>query len=676
MKELKRDTPTPAAVYYHLLRDAPDEVEVAERAKRMGYTLEGNRLIDGEGKKYTFNKDGVAAQLAVAGRTIASGAGGMAGFSAGAVSPVPGGAYLGGASGAMMAGSAYDAAMEAQHPSNTPVGEQIAQARNEVGVELAAGVFGRGVEAAAPVIKSGYTTIKNGVTNAVSRIFNEQPVEKVLNPKETVKELLTVIKTGKMGDVDTMPDQEVLDAAQRMGLELPPNFSSTSPEYKQIVQALKGSGGSSIKQQEMAAIEQVTQEMDDTMVMLGREDVSAMSQELKGRWDSARNKSIQVADNIYEGIRHKIAQSKVKWRPLSVTELLDKKREEGPLIGAYKQLDSMFKGQNQTTYAYLDNIRKNLGAAYGGTPRGSFANESTHELGEIYTALSLDQARFARSFGLDKELAIAQKVTQGYMNIQDKMVDVFGKDLQGTLSQAITVAARGGKTGDVAGINRLLESVPGKFKKRVAANALDSYLTGGKGKLGAGYVERYELLHSPQNKTVREALYAKVPKEVQGRMKDTYTVTKGMIGALDEASNSKMAKDMIFAMDKESGFMSKLFGTVAMAGLATATKVHGAFALKSAMQDPGHENLLVIAADAMLSSPKFAQMMSSGVRGKGGAAAEAALAQTGQWKRWAKMQPQEVQDVIAAQGIFRFFVPEVNFGPSETPAWQQDFRSM
>jgi hypothetical protein len=664
---------TPVAIYYHLLRGDPDDVEIKERAGRLGYTIE-NGVLSGEGEAYNFNKDSVKARLSVAGRDIAATAGGMAGGMAGAASPVPGGMYVGGASGAMATGSAYDAAMETMHPSNTPMSEQVSQVRDELGVEVAAGALGRGVEAASPFVQSAFTTVKNGVSGVVGRILNEQPAHKVLNPREEIGEILESIRLGRGEDIDTVPDSDVIAAARSMGIEIPADFSSSSKAYQQVVQALRGSGGSALKQQELNAVESLSRELDDTFEMLGREDVGAISHDLKGMWTRQTARAKNIADQLYPKIRQaipaRIGNSRVTQKPLSVNEMLEAKRQEGPLMGGYKKLDSMLKGQENVTYAYLDNMRKQIGNAYGITPKGEFADATTHELGEIYSALMADQMRFARAFGLDREFALASKVAARKIDLDTKMIDTFGKDLQGTLGKAVQAASTGAKTGDVAGINRLIEMVPGKFKDRVAVSALDSYLTGNKGKLGKSFVERYEkFIATP---SVKNKLYQHIPKEAQARMENVYKVTKAMYGALDQKKNSSLARSMIFAMDKESGFLGRVFGAALTSAIATTTRTVGAFGVKGALQSSPHGSKMVQMADDLLASPKFIGMMEAGVAGRDIAAAEKALYGTPQWRRWAGMQPREVSDVIASQGIFKYLVPNVEMDmerPDRTPGF-------
>jgi|DEB0MinimDraft_3_1074331.scaffolds.fasta_scaffold06251_4 hypothetical protein len=661
---------TPAALYYHLLRDGADEVEMQSRAKRMGLTIDGGTLTDSQGNVYDFNKDSVKARMTLSGRDVATMAGGTVGGIVGAGSPMPGGTYLGGVSGGMIGGSAYDAAMEFQQPSGMSFAERLSEATEDFAFEVGAAVTGRGVEAASPYARGAmdaaseaYTSIKTGAKNAVARIMNEPPVERVMHPREGIQDILDAIKAGRPEEIEVVADADVLRAAQEMGIDIPIDFASNSQSYQRVVQALRSQHAPLLNQQEQTAIEALSRETDEVMELLGREDMSYMSNNLKGMWGRQQAKYDKWAGDLYTRIGGKIpswkGKQKITRRPLAIMELLEKKKADGPLKGIYKKLQRELDEQGSFTYSYLDDLRKDVGGGFGTTPKGRFAGTTDGNLKAVYAAATQDQQSFARAFGMDREFALAQKLMQKKFDLEKKMVDTFGKDLQGTLVRAVDAASRGIKSGDVQDINRLIELVPGKFKDRVAANALDRWLTGGKQQLGAGFVERYEVLQS--QKAVRHVLYKHVPKEVQGRMDNLYTVVKGMNNALGERKNKQLAVDMVVAMDKESGFLPRLFGAGLTSAVATHTGLVGAFGVKGAAMSGLPQASIVDAADAILGSPKFHNMMVAGARGASTDAAEKALAGTPAWRKWAGMQPQEVQDAIASQGIYRYFVPPANF---------------
>ena len=134
----------PFAVYSHLLTGDPDPVEQKVRARRMGYEIDGNRLVSNDGSVFKYDPESITAQLAREGRDTARMLGGLGGGVAGSPGG-PGGVLVGGGSGAMIAGSGYDLAMEAMHPSGQPLNENVSQLRGDITEELLAGAGGEAV---------------------------------------------------------------------------------------------------------------------------------------------------------------------------------------------------------------------------------------------------------------------------------------------------------------------------------------------------------------------------------------------------------------------------------------------------------------------------------------------------------------------------------------------------
>jgi len=654
---MARVSDTPYSVYYHMMSGDPDTVEQKLRAKRMGYEMspDGRRLINEKGEQFSFDPESATAQVAGSSRNVARATGGMGGAVLGAPGGPPG-AAVGGMSGSMMAGAGLDAVMEHMTPSNTPMGEEITQVRNDLGEEVAAAGLGRVVEAMSPYARSlmerGWTkakslglTIKNGVDTVTGRILNERPAADVVSPSEEITDLLDAINRGDLKKLNVEPDVDVMRAAERMGLVLPADMLSNNARFIQVAQGLKSGQGSFLREGEAQAISGLNREVDDILDASGNVDVAGFSEQLLTRWKDAAKVVGNKAGDLYNRI--KIPNSH-KFKPLSSASLLNEKKAQGPLLGIYAKMNKLV-GDKPLTYAHIDDIRKLIGEGYKN--KGPFKDTAKHQLDEVYAALSEDQMRAARIVGLDKELALAHKLSQAKFGLQEKMTNVFGNQLQKDLASTLEPAITGLHKGRYAAFDKLMDQIPAGQRKEVAGAGLKFFLTQGKPHITQSFVTRYEMLL--QNKAAMARLYKHLPKDVTKRIDDVYQVSKGIFRSVQQANHSKSARDLITNMDASSGMLAKVFGRAA--GVAAESAGIRGGSIMGGMFKP---QVFSVKADELLGSPKFAEMLEAGVKGESLAKAELALSKTKAYRSWIQLQDESVQDQIISSGLFRFFWDE------------------
>ncbi len=645
----------PFDVYYNILSGDPDEEEMKSRAKRMGYEIRDNLLSSKDGKQFLFDKDGLKARLAASSRDMARATGGLgggivggvAGAAAGGVGAIPG-AAIGGTSGSMIAGSAMDIAMGRQESQSTQ--DLRDEVSRDMGEEAVGIVGGKILSEAVPFIKRGYVSIKNGVNSVKDRILNEKPFDELQNSKESIEELLDAISSGKVEKIDPDSDIDVLRAAERMGIELQADQYSKSPRFIEIAQALKSSTPqSTLRAEELEVIGKLRKEADDILRQAGDVDVAGVSDTLLSKWGRSTKALSKKAGELYDKVSQTKGLRLARVKPLSTSEFLKAREQEGPLMGLHLKVKNMlFKdGDKPPTYAYLDRVRKHIGQGYKG--RGPFADSSTHELDEVYAVLSEDQMRAARVFGVDKELMLANKLVQAKKGVQDRMVSVFGKELNKDLGSKLEPAVAGLIRGRMGNFRSLMNKIPVGQRKQVAGTGLQYYLLGNKGHLTPAFVERYEKL--AKNKTAKAELYKYLPDHVISRVEDLYSVAKGVFRSAERANTSKTARDMIYAMNTKEGFLQRLQGMAISTGMS-ASGVKGGGAVNALFAQ--NSNSFSQRAEQLLGSPKFLTMAESGFSGKNLKSAEAALAKTASYKSWLREQPEDVATFIAGQGIFKY----------------------
>jgi hypothetical protein len=322
------------------------------------------------------------------------------------------------------------------------------------------------------------------------------------------------------------------------------------------------------------------------------------------------------ADTLYADVRAKIPASS----EAPAKNVLDFLKQRSNDLGGAENLSEMERrilkkltpknDGAQPTYALLDDVRKDVGAA--ARAAGPFKDADTGLAKKLYGLLSDDQALAAEAHGAADTYNAARQVVGVRKALEDDMAALFGKQLDKTMVPLMNGAVKDLGKGDAAKFAKMIASVPPEMRNEVATSGLSSFFqkTARGGEMDfAGYAKFMDGLE--RNSQAKNALFANLPEGAAQQLTDLAKVARGVAMAKGEfLSTGKALNTKV--LESADGFMNKVYEAVAQRGVTgliaegvtTASGFPGlATAVKSATMK-GKTDVLK-AADRLIASPEF-----------------------------------------------------------------------
>lgn len=456
---------------------------------------------------------------------------------------------------------------------------------------------------------------------------------------------------------ETAPDTATVNAAKRLGIEdhLQPDHVTTNQAYRELAQAVKSIPGSETRAAEMQGLEKVAARAEKLIDDIGgTTDLSTVSATVKKEMQSTQKQLEETADRLYTRVREEIplkaeapAENVLSFIGKRADELggeanlspMEKKilsrltpktsekvgqvaadpEQAGLLMGARaRPVQETVKTVRQPTYALLDDVRKDVGAA--SSMSGPFKDADTGLAKKLYELITEDQAKVVGSHGATELFNAARASVAVRKGLEDDLVSLFGKTLDGSLVGDLSGAVRSVSQGDTARLVRLLKTVPEAQRQQVMASGLTSAFrtAGTRGPINFGqYAKWYEGLL--RNKQAYTAVMSNLPGPARKQLSDLYRVSKG----ISDASRERIATGRIQAFTEQfkgaDNLVDRIYAVARKSAVgATAGTAAGAVfgpgvgaAVASALAG-GTKTSAIKAADALLASPEFAQMVKKG----------------------------------------------------------------
>ncbi|QRF55303.1 hypothetical protein [Variovorax paradoxus] len=424
------------------------------------------------------------------------------------------------------------------------------------------------------------------------------------------------------------PDAKALSAAKRLGIEdyLQPDHVTTNQAYRELAQAVKSVPGSEARAAEVQGLESVAKRADDLISEIGGStDASTVSSGVKARMQATQAELEKQADDLYEKVRAAIPAKTEAPAPNTIEFIRQRADELGGATNLSpmekKVLSRLAPGQNgarQPTYALLDDVRKDVGAATRGT--GPFKDSDTGLAKKLYSLITDDQATVVGSHGASDLFAAAKASVAVRKGLEDDLVSLFGKTLDGSIVGDMSGAVRAVGQGDTSKLLRLLKAVPEAQRQEVMAAGLTSAFrtAATRGPINfTTYAKWYEGLL--RNKQAHAAVMSNLPPQARKQLSDLYRVSRG----ISAASRERITTGRIMAVADELKGADNLAGRLydvakqSAVGATVGTAAGSVFgpgvgaALASALTRGAKPNAIK-AADALIASPEFTQLTRAG----------------------------------------------------------------
>lgn len=418
------------------------------------------------------------------------------------------------------------------------------------------------------------------------------------------------------------PNAKTVEAAKRLGIEdyLQPEHVTTNQAYRELAEAVKSIPGSAGRQESLKGLEQVAKRADDLIGELGgSRDLSEVSGGLKERMLGTVKDLEKRADDTYDAIRAAIP-AKTEAPAKNVIDFIKAHADE---IGGVKNLSPQEKSilgrlepkSGETpTYALLDQVRKDVGAAMRGN-KGPFKDAEEGMLKNLYGLITSDQEAVVNSLGQGNAWKLAKSLVSTRKGVEDDLGALFGKNLDQSIVTKLATSVKDLPKGDVDKFVKLIQSVPEEMRQSVTASGLASAFqrSAARGEINFGnYAQWYEGLL--RNKRAHTAIMANLPPSARKNLSDLYRVSKG----ISQSSRERITTGRIQAIQQEfqaaDSFVGRLYDLAGKAAPAAAaegvTSIAGlpgagiASGIASAMTR-GKKPSAIKAVDEFLASPEF-----------------------------------------------------------------------
>lgn len=458
------------------------------------------------------------------------------------------------------------------------------------------------------------------------------------------------------------PDPKVLEAARRLKIEgyLQPDHLTSNQAYRELAQAVKSIPGSQARAAEIAGLEQVGKQADDLITKIGGlTDLSQMNKAVRTQLDQTVTNLSNQADDAYKALRTAIP-AQTRGPADNVINFVQQRADD--LDGA-QNLSSLEKsvrrkltpkeikddagnviGMRNPTYALIDDVRRDIGAA--ARQQGPFADADTGLAKRLYALIDDDQFNLAETVGRGEQYRLAKSLVQMRKGFEDDMVSLFGKQLDQSLVTKLSTATTALSKGDGEKLVNILTAIPKDMRQMVAASALNTAF--GKatqnGTLNFNtYANWYKGLL--ENKQAYAALMNNLPQPARKSLSDLYRVADNV----RKASRERITTGRIQAVQQELQGADSLLGSVYMVakraaiGLpieaaTTAVGLPGAGIASglTAALSKGVKPQVIKAADELIASPDFQRLAIEGANKTPSQATVRAVARSAAFQRFAE----------------------------------------
>lgn len=467
------------------------------------------------------------------------------------------------------------------------------------------------------------------------------------------------------------PDASTIKAAERLGISeyLQPDHVTTNQSYRELAQAIKSIPGSEARSVELQGLAQVAKRADDLITEIGgSHDLAQVSQGIKQRLQATQQQLEQQANKLYGQLRDMIP-AKAEAPASNVLKFIEQRAED---LGGKQNLSSAERmiqsklapkpitdaegaitGYRQPSYALLDDVRRDLTAARI-KAQGPFKDADSGLIKRLEGQLKVDQRAVVEQHGATSVFDAAQKAVAVRKGLEDDLVSLFGKNIDGSIVGDLSGSVTKLPSGDVSKFVNLIKSVPQSMRQETVASGLAAAF-GKSAKQGEinfnSYAKWYEGLL--RNKQAHNALMANLPQAARKKLSDLYRVSKSISLASKERITTGRLQSVAETLKGSDNLLQNIYGLakrsasgLAIEAITTPIGLPGsglAAGIAAALMK-GKNNVFK-AADSLISSPEFILSVKQAAKGHKKQAA-IKLSQSKAFNKFVKSigKPKEIAD--------------------------------
>lgn len=463
------------------------------------------------------------------------------------------------------------------------------------------------------------------------------PALRKVTPKPDLERSL---RNQKPEDVaaNVAPDIDVVQAADRLGINLEPGTVSTDKSFVELTQSLKAKPGNSLAVSELEAIEQLGLKGQELIEGVTSRDRTAFSDNVKAEFDQTiSDLNIQSQKLLEDVVPDRTIEVAVAESEKYIVQMLDEVGNNFDALSKPERDLLRLVDSKKVTYGAIDRIRRNIGMAFDG--RGPYKDTEDSILDQVYGAIARDQMHVADDFGSGDNLRLSNQLVQQRKELEKQTLQLFGRDLQRTLVSKITNARAGLNRGDITEFRKLMDTLPDKFKGDGAAMVVDALMGDNRGKFSlgafAGAVDTFK-----RNPSLKSEVLSHFNKEQRQVFNDLSTVATAIQRTKSRENTSGTGKTILAALEGP-GAIAKLTDVARSEIPASVAGLPGLGALvrqATGRKDAGQE------ATNLLTSERFRVALRKVADGKI-QEANRVVEGSKEYRAWAKVNPTLAKEV-------------------------------
>lgn len=280
-------------------------------------------------------------------------------------------------------------------------------------------------------------------------------------------------------------DPQAMQAAEALGVDLPTDVFSQSPQVRALAGLSRSQPGSEAQAAWSEYMARATKRADEVLAELGTVteqgvvSPGAASMRVRDQLVGARDELVNQAEPLFEKVNDAIGRTAKVDLPntkATVDGLLAEVGGNPALLGSTEREILKAIQAGELTYGSLLRLRQRVGQSIGG-PK-AFLDTEDRVLRQLYGALNADQSQAALQYGgeeLATALEAANTVYAKAMQVQDRLTKAFGQEANGSIASLMRQAITEGKGGGNKAFSKLqglLQDVPEDMRRETIVTAL------------------------------------------------------------------------------------------------------------------------------------------------------------------------------------------------------------
>ena len=347
---------------------------------------------------------------------------------------------------------------------------------------------------------------------------------------------------------------EVAAAAERLGIELPPDILTDNPLIKSAASVTRDVKNSDAAMTFEKIVIDAAQAADEAMATInGSPDLASVSERVLSNLTTTQTALKKGASDLYKLVDDQVPKSALA-TPNNTTKLLSDLTDElGGLdnLSSNERLlfDKLTNPDTPLTYAALVRLKQDIGRGLE-RGQGPYGDVNQGALKRLYGALAEDQLLTVEQIGgpeLRSQLRLANQTTAKQKAFEKRIISAFGKDLEGSIASKLRQSITAGTRGDIAGLNRILKTIPKELQREAIATAINSLsLPGGATDLPFGFAEFAKTMKGlKKNKPVYNKIVSVLGPEADQFLTDLLSVSQRITEARGRVSQTGKANQAI-----------------------------------------------------------------------------------------------------------------------------------